>query len=255
LDDFNLTLVEPSVGCAGPRAACLDGDVIYLISEEGLYSFNGIEAINISRDKIPALWKRVNKPYLYQSVAFAWDGLVLFAVPVDGSLTNNLVIALDTSAGAFWLWDTMNIAEWARISTTSGTKLYSGDCSNGFVYEQDTGTDDAGVNISSYFELPTLDVGSPERMKKSRYCYVEYAPDQVTFGTCKGSKDYEAFAELTAVNADNNERKFALRPTITGKWRYFTLRLEHNQAGKFEIRSVMLPVKTKDKPSVKGVIE
>lgn len=254
LEDFRMDEVEPDIGCAGPRAACLDGSKIYFVSEQGLYVFNGMEAVNISRERIPGLWSRVNQTYLHNAAVHAWHGLVLFSLPMDSSTVNNLVIAHDPNTGAMWPWDGMNLTCWAEINTTSGTKLYAGHASTGFILEQDTGTDDAGVNISSYIELPTIDVGEADKMKKARYVYVEYGQDHETFGVCKVAKDYEDYVQLVARNVDKAMRKYALRPTIQGKWRYLSVRIEYSQAGSFEVRSVLVPYKLKNKSHVKGAV-
>ena len=254
ITDFRQEVCEGNVGCAGPLAACVDSSTIYFVSDKGLYSFDGMSAKNLTRDRIPALWARINKPYLSQAVAYPWDGLVLFALPLDTSTVNDFVLVYDTSTGAFWPWDEMDIAAWSEISTTSGTKLYSGHVSEGYVLEQDAGTDDDGTNISSYFELPTIDIGVPDKQKKARYVYVEHGEDQTTWATVKAFKDYATALELTARNADKAMRKYAIRPTITGKWRYFGVRVEHDQAGEFEVRSVLIPYKVKDKSSVKGAV-
>lgn len=253
--DFKLEEVVPDIGCAGPRAARLAVSKIYFISEQGLYEFNGMDANNLSRDRIPALWDRINKPALYQSAVYAWHGLILFALPLDTSTTNDLVIAYDPSTGAFWPWDGMTISCWEEISTTSETKLYAGSCLNGYVLEQDIGTNDAGTNITAYFEPGVIDAGSPYKEKKARYIYVEYGPDQETWGTVSASQDYSDFLELVARNKHNTLRKFAIRPTIKGKWRYLGIRVEHDQADGFEVRSVMLPYKIKDKAKVKDELE
>jgi hypothetical protein len=254
LTDFRLDPVDLNVGCAGPQAACLFESDIYFISEQGLYKFNGQTAINMSRDRIPLLWDRINKAALGQSAAYAWHGLILFSLPLDDSTVNDLVIAYDTSMGAMWPWDGMGISMWEEISTTSGSKLYAGSSLDGFVLEQDAGTDDAGVNIISYLELPSLDAGAADRLKTARYVYVEYGVDQVTFGKCYASKSNAAYLELVARNADKNMRKFALRPTIQGWWRYMGIKIQHDTADGLEIRSILMPYKIKPKSSVKGAL-
>jgi len=254
LTDYRLEVVEPNVGCSGPRAACLENDKIYFISEQGLYQFNGVSATNISRNRIPLLWDRVNKAALGQAAVYAWHGLILFALPIDDSTVNNLVIACDPAVPALWPWDGMNIAMWEEIATTSGTKLYAGLSTQGFVMEQDVGTDDAGTNITAFFELPTIDIGAADKKKKARYIYVEYAPSQETFGSVFVAIDNNDYQEITARNAENNMRKFALRPTIRDKWRYMNIKVHHDTADGFEVRSILMPFKIKEKSSVKGEV-
>jgi hypothetical protein len=254
LEDFRLERVVNGVGCTGPLAAAADEDgaLIYFVAEQGLYSFDGVTARNISRDIIPALWSTINVSALGQAAVKVWHGLVLFALPTGTSTTNDMVVSYDPSTQAFWPWDDMTISMWAEITTASGTKLYSGKTAEGYVLEQDTGDDDEGANISSYFRLPSIDLGEADMLKKSRYVIVEHGEDSTTWATVKLSKDYAADVEISAANANDNIRKYAIRPTITGKWRYLDIQLEHSQAGKFEVRSIKLPYKLKPKSSVKG---
>ena len=255
LEDFRLEPVA-NVGCAGPRAAYLDDSNVYFISEQGVYTFNGMDAVNISRGKIPFLWERVNKPYLYQSAVHAWQGLILFSVPLDESTTNNIVIVLDSTTGAFWLWDSMEVAMWVEIATTSGLKLYSGKTTEGYILEQNIGDNDEGANIACYLEPAVMNAGVPDKLKKARYVYIEHGENQsVTWAELFLSKDYETAVEVSAVSADGPMRKYSLRPEISDKWRYMGLRITHDKAGGFDLRSVVIPYKAKTKPNVKGEVE
>ena len=253
LTTYTLVEVVPGIGCVGPRAACLDSDnaIIYFVSEQGLYKFDGTTATNISRDRIPILWSTVNQVCLSQAVAFPWNGMVLFSLPVDSSETNNMVLVYDISTGAFWPWDSMNLSCWAEISTTSGMKLYSGSCVDGFVLQQDIGDDDCGLNIVAYFDPPTLDCGEADKLKRSRNIYVEHGKDQATWADVYVSKDEAELVELPATKASGVVRKYAVRPT-SDKWRYIGLRIQHDQAGPFEVRSVKLEYELIDQSSVRG---
>jgi len=256
IDDINVIEVVAGIGCSGPNAAAMDesGDLIYFISEQGLYSFNGISATNISRNMIPTLWEGVNVPALSQAAVKVWHGLVLFSLPTQGSDTNNFVLAYDPAIPAFWPWDAMYVTEWTEITTATGTKLYSGNTTEGYVLEQDTGTSDAGTNIAAYFQLPTIDMGDASILKKARDIYVEHGDESVTWAAVFVSKDYASAIEVDAVNASGVVRKYALKPDITGKWRSLDIKLSHSQAGKFDVRSVSIPYKIDSKPKVKGAI-
>lgn len=255
LDDYNLITIASGVGCAGARAACLDSDseMIYFISEQGLYQFDGLTPRNISRNRIPILWDSlINTPALHQAVAKSWHGLVLFSLPTGKSETNDMVLVYDPAVGSFWIWDSMEIACYEEFSTTSGTKLYAGLTHSGYVVEQDVGNNDMGQNIDAWFELPEIDIGVADKMKKARYIYVEHGENQNTWAEVFATKDHGEPLQLVAKSADGPMRKYAIRPTISGKWRYMGLSFKHSQASKFEIRSIMMPYKVKPKSSVKG---
>ena len=254
LEDYVLSPVTGSVGCAGPLAADLasDSEVIYFISEEGLYQFDGLNAQNISRGHIPMLWGTVNLPALNQAVVKSWHGLVLFALPVNKSTVNNLLLAYDPMTSSFWIWDNIEVSCYAEISTTSGINLYAGSATGGYVTQQDTGYSDFGENIKSMLRLPSLDAGAADRLKKSRYVYVEHGADQNEWVEVYAGKDKEEMALLPAISLNKGMRKYALRPKITGKWRYMDIEIRHENEGPLSVKSVMMPFKIKEKTSVKG---
>lgn len=252
LTDYRLDKIIGNIGCAGKRAGCVHNNVCYIVSENGLHAFDGTEANNLTDERIPLLWDRINKAYINQAAVHVWHGLILFALPLDDSTTNNIVIAYDPKTGGFWPWNGMNILDWTEIITTSGTKLYSADNSKGFVVLQDTGTDDFGTNITGYFEPMVFSGDMANREKKAKYIDIEYGPSQLTWGTIYASQDGAAYTEIPAYKKDGQVRRYKIRPTLDGKWRYIGLKIQHDTADGFELRSISIPYKLKPRPKIRG---
>lgn len=250
--DFRLDELETQVGCVGPRGAVVNGPEVYFVNEEGVYRFNGMKATNLSRDRIPQLWEGVNGGYLHNAVVTSWNGLILVAVPHGSSTTNNMVIAVDVGSGGFWPWTGINASCYLSFVEENGLRLYSGNPVEGYVYEQDVGSDDAGVPVNAYWEGTAFDAGSSERLKKAKKVFVEDAPEQELPATIKLSPDYGDFVELTLRGSSKGLRMFSISTVIKDKWRRVTPRIEHSQIGGCEIRSFMVPFKMKEKPKVKG---
>ena len=254
LTDYRLDKIISDIGCAGPRAGCVHNNMCYIVSEQGLFSFDGTSVSNLVEERIPLLWDRVNKIYLHQAAVHTWHNLILFALPLDDSTTNNVVFAHVPSTGAFWPWNGMNILDWCQFITTSGTKLYSADNTKGHIVLQDYGSDDFGTNITAYFEPTVFSGDMANREKKSKYIDIEYGPDQATWGTIYASEDGAAYTEIPAFKKDGQVRRYKMKPTLDGKWRYIGLRIVHDTADAFELRSIKVPYKIKRKPKIKGAL-
>jgi hypothetical protein len=92
------------------------------------------------------------------------------------------------------------------------------------------------------------------REKKSKYIDIEYGPDQATWGTIYASEDGAAYTEIPAFKKDGQVRRYKMKPTLDGKWRYIGLRIVHDTADAFELRSIKVPYKIKRKPKIKGAL-
>jgi len=248
LYDFRLDEMDSSIGCVGPQAAVVDGTRMYFISQEGLYTFNGLTAKSIHSERIPKLWDGINKEYLYKSVATVWDGLVWFSLPYGTSTTNNLVIVYDPSKGTFWPMLNINASCFQTFDDGTELKLYSGDAVAGYVNQQDVGTEDFGSPVSAYWIGKTQDQNLPEHLKKARKAFIEDSPNQTNPVSLLLSLDYGDFEAWTAKNNDKLIREYRMPSSLSAKWRYITPKFIHNTAGGCEVRGLMLPIKTKAKP-------
>jgi hypothetical protein len=92
-----------ALGCVGPRAwAYLGGDVAFL-SQDGIYRFS--EVLSDSRqvaeipmsDPVTGYIQRINPAAIHQVCAVTDGTSVRWALPLDGSATNNAVLVFDTS--------------------------------------------------------------------------------------------------------------------------------------------------------------
>lgn len=174
--DFTKSFLRPIVsgtGCVATRAAIFvpeiqgrpQADILYL-SREGVRSLNRSITDAPTGPGRPISFPieetidRINwsRPAISKATAFYWDNVAYFAVPVDGSTENNLVLAYDTTKDAWWESD-WEVADWAagRIDTerkffflTSATGLTeSYDSGANFtdgshLYETDNGNRDPG---------------------------------------------------------------------------------------------------------------
>lgn len=250
-NDFRLEEVDPRVGCVGPNAAVTHSMRMYFIGEGGLYEFNGLKAKNLVAEKIPQFWSTVNLGHIDKAVVTVWNELVLTALPVGSDVTeNNTVLVYDTRTGAFWKWTNMPISCYCITSDATSQVLLSGHNAEGTVCQQDVGDTDMGEPIVAVWEPRAIDLGTPERLKKIKRCFLEEAPDMETHATFCLSPDYEDFTELTFYGSDGGVRMYRI-PRELRRFRYIVPQITHSGAGEYEVRSIMFPYKLKRKPKVR----
>jgi hypothetical protein len=257
IDDFSLYELEPNIGCAGPRAATAYLNKMYFVSEEGLFEFNGVKAVNISDERIPRLWTKINTQALKNAAAAAWDGWIWFALPYGESTVNNLVILFNPITRSFWPMDGINASCFQIFNDGTTLNLYSGDTSAGYVIQQDVGTEDFEGDtdetpVSAYWEGRGYDQGYPEHEKTAKRVYVEDAPDTESPAVVELSANYGEFSPLAYRRSNGLIRVYKV-PKELRKWNYITPKISHSEAGPCEIRGLMVRHKIKGKPKIREV--
>lgn len=180
LTQFVPIRVVAGVGCTSNGSIQqIRGGLVFL-GEDGLYKFNGTPSIQKLSDRLNHTFSRITPGRRPFATSANWSSrhLYLLAVSVDGSPTNNLVIAWDYKNDALWLWDDIE-AQHFLIDEGSydEERLYFGD-STGRIFELGPGRTDNGGTISSY--LTTQRLGYLEREKKELREIKIYGESQYT---------------------------------------------------------------------------
>jgi hypothetical protein len=237
----------------GPRAACVDGSKLYFISDEGLFSFNGMTAKNISEPVIPNLWANINKAYLGNAVAFPWKGKIWFSVPYGNSTVNNMVIICKSSGDieTFWPMSGINASFLEVFNDGTSLKLYSADSLAGYVNQQEIGTTDFGEDIDAYWICKSFDVGVPDREKKAKKIFMEGIYGLTDQMSMEIALNYGSFVALTDSKFDGIMTEFAFPTELRVKWRYLAPKFCYSGKNGCEVRGLSLPYKPKAKPRVR----
>ena len=235
-DDFRLTSPETKIGATGSRAVARHHNQLYFVGEDGLYAWNGMSATNISRDRIPGLWEKVNIEHLDKAAVVSWKGMIWFALPEDRSSYNNLILVyIPTSEGGkWWLWRGINASCFSVFDNKNENILYSGDAYAGYVNQQDTGTDDFGQPISAYMVPPTLDK-DPEVLKYFSLAQIMDSP-KANDVEIQAAIDYGDFASLRYEGGDELVRTYRFFNKYKG--RVLQTKLLHNALGGCEVRGL-----------------
>jgi hypothetical protein len=164
--------------------------------------------------------------------------------------TNNLVLLHDPdpNGGKFWPMDSIDASCFQAYHNGTELLFYSGDAVAGYINQQDIGTEDFGSSVSAYWRGKNFDQDAAEHEKNARQAFIGDSPDQVTPATLKLSTDYGDFNEWTYKRGDGLMREYRVPSAYRAKWRFITPEFSHASAGGCEIRSLMLMVKTSNKP-------
>jgi len=233
LDNFRVTKVEGVHGVAGIRAGIVIEPYFYYISNDGIFRWDGLKAVNIINPPgtdspgIPDTWAGVNKTYLDKAVASynKYYEVLEFHVPYGASTTNNLTIVYSLRSGAIWIFSGKTVSCVMDYNTGTAIKEYTGSVTTGYVIEQNTGFNDLGAAISADWQGPNFCGDSPIRIKKFRKAFAE---------DVKGLNDAVFQYRLntaatwitpTAATDLNDVRKYMI---ANGKARFFQPRFTHD---------------------------
>ena len=253
MDDFSLDTTDNDTGAVGERAAVGVGPYIYYISDEGLCVWNTVRSTNISENVVPGFWRRVNQTYLHNAAVGFWDGIVWFALPIDGSTTNNAVMAFipdpsSAAQGTFWPLTNINATMFRKFNDGEELRFFSGDTLAGYLNEQWTGNDDFGAAIDAYWIGKTVDLGAPETEKvgypfTAPRTYIERSPDTTSEVSVEMSLDGGAYTALTSMGTDGIVHEYKFAPNV--KWRNMSPKLIHSGTTPCKVRGLMVPYKVK----------
>lgn len=177
--DFTKSLLRPitlETGAVATRGVVWtpgaeNADILFL-SREGIRSLNrsltdsqGGAGLPLSY-RVQGLVDRINWQAANRAVASYWNGVAYFALPLDGAINNNYVLAYDAFRDAFWFLD-WNVSAWAPCQLTAERKhfflgsnfasavseSYGTGVSLGYhIYETETGSIDPGGSPIDFTE-------------------------------------------------------------------------------------------------------
>ena len=253
LDNFQLAEIDSRVGCVGPRALGRYGLQLYFISDDGLYTTNGLKTVNLSEAKIPDTWATINKEHLHKAVVGVWNDLIRFELPEGTSTYNNYSIWFDPATQAFWPMRGINASCYELFNDGTKIILYSGNSNAGYVDKQDTGTDDFGSAIYAFWKGKFYDAGMPEVQKKGRKAYVQDSPNTENVTTLSLNLDYGTSYNSLSFNRSEGYIREYLFALEANRWRYLSPMVAHESAGACEVRGIAIPYKPKAMMGLRGI--
>lgn len=242
LDDFRCEEMNSKIGCVGKFAAYMYDPYVFFVSDEGLCVWNGQSVQNLSADRIPGFWNRVNKEYIHKTAVGSWDKLIWIALPIDGNTNNSAVLIYQlpeqgVAGGKFWLWTGINASCFQVYNDGTQDIFYSGSSNTYYVDKQYTGYTDFGAAISGYWIGKSFAIDEAERRCFLGFAYVQDVPGANDV-VLQFSVDYGDFFTLSPDNSDTDSllRRFNFFDVFKG--RYLRPKITHSAATSCEVRGI-----------------
>lgn len=223
MDDFRLGAIEANYGVVGPRAGITVEPHFYYVSHSGIMKWDGLKSVELTK-VIPQTWARVNKTALSKAVVFYYNNQLWFCLPENESTTNNLVLVYDLKFSSWWIFRGLNIACFEMFLDGGTATPYVGDSALGNINQIDTGYNDNGIAISSYWIGKKFDAGDPVRLKKFKKAFVVDAEglNDVVYSY---QVDLDGWQTPVAKTDRKNVRCYSI---LNGKGRYYQPRFAHD---------------------------
>ena len=156
---------------------------VYFASNDGFYVFDGSQPIKIS-SKIQSLFDEINKSKLDRIYGIHYKELnqIWWGVTTGSNIYNNKIYAYDYINNVWWKYGpayAFPYNSFAEIIDNNVLKIYSG-ASNGFVFEQNVGSNFSGDAIVAYWKSKLLDFDAPSKAKRLSEIYAN--AKQATYG-------------------------------------------------------------------------
>lgn len=107
-------------GASYPGTVAVDSEKIYMLSSDGLLSYDGLNASPFMQEYAQDVWARLNKAKLDRACACMHRECYYLSVALDDSEVNNAVVIYNTREQTWLLRDDLNVERWL----SSGDTLY-----------------------------------------------------------------------------------------------------------------------------------
>lgn len=170
--NFELRNITNEIGLINKSTLVEWDNYLMFLSDRGIYLFDGSNLKNISEGKINNLLNSMadkTKPK-----AVIWDNKYLLAYPSTSSNYNDEAIFYDMASGVFGRFKNLYVNDWVvwNGGDDSG-QIFFGSSNQGTIYRWDTGSNDDGYEIESYYYTPSYSFGANMNDKAIKKFYVQ----------------------------------------------------------------------------------
>jgi hypothetical protein len=173
--NFFVQEISNIYGCLNNRCSVLFDDVMLFLDRKGVFQYNGANLVYVS-PKVQPIFDRMNYNSALLCACGAHDKLrnqVLFAIPVDGSTTNNLTVVYDYVADSWTTHSGYNANLFAEIQGYNNTKrLFYGDYNGRVNWFSASFLSDNGSGITLSYKTRYLHDMGDSVQKQFRRLYV-----------------------------------------------------------------------------------
>ena len=173
--NFFIQEVSNLYGCLNNRCAVLFDDVMLFLDRKGVFQYNGANLVYVS-PKVQPIFDRMNYNAALSCACGSHDKIrnqILFAIPIDGSTTNNITIVYDYITQAWTYHTGYNANIFAEIQGYNNTKqLFYGDYNGRVNYFGASFLSDNGVGYTLSFKTRYLHDMGDSTQKQFRRLYI-----------------------------------------------------------------------------------
>lgn len=194
--EFDWERIDAGVGCVGANAIAEIDNVLYFISSDGFYAFDGTKPPYAIDTNVEGLVKNRNADLESQFEVDYYDNSELFFTVANGSsIRKNRVYIYDTSIHNWTKWD-VEVAGIGslmygaseryidfplpyyqygmRIGDAKGSKdpIFTFGSYDGYLYKYGNSLNDLDNAIDAYWISPWIDFGYPDRNKRILRVYI-----------------------------------------------------------------------------------
>lgn len=173
--NFFVQEISNLYGCLNNRCSILFDDVMVFLDRKGVFQYNGANLTYLST-KVQPIFDRMNYNSALSVACGAHDKLrnqLLFAIPVDGSTTNNITIVYDYVAQAWTSHSGYNASIFAEIQGYNNIRrLFYGDYNGRVNWFSASFLSDNGVGITLSYKTRYLHDLGDSIQKQFRRLYL-----------------------------------------------------------------------------------
>jgi len=239
--DFVRRQIVSGKGSFANRSLANTGNTIIMVHDSGILNFNGTTIQDLSvnfKTKIDG----INSDYIQNACGIHYNKRYWLSYTPNSSTTQDKTLVLDTISGACTEYEYGVNAFYLDLANN----LY-GACNSGFVRQLDTGTDDDGSNIVSYWQSKYFDFGLPNVTKRIKECvvYCALASEDLTFRFDVDQERRNWSKTITPVLATMKECRFSCGKELVGK--RFRLKISHTGVEEFKVWQIIFRYETIDR--------
>lgn len=264
---FALYQLDNTLGTEGTYAACAVAGKAYFLDERtGVWQYDGAEFRNLSEPIRDKLLGDLNREAAYKSVVFWHDRKVYVSIPTgtQSTATQSVTYVYDTQLETWTKWDYGFVPSpfpmYSDLEVTGPTvslsnNMFGGTPTKG-VYEFNTGLNDDGVAISSYFTTPWMNVGNVADRHRLRRLEVlaDEGDDTITVDVFTDLEFDSAKTQITFNPVAGTENVLEANQTLDDYlWTWLCLRFTQNGLNEdMNLFGVGLTMSTR--PSFRGTV-
>ena len=206
--NFELRNVTNEIGMIDRRTLVEYEDVLIFTGDLGVYKFDGSNLINISAGIINTFidtWANMTS-----LSAILWENKYLLSYTTTGNTSNDEAVFFDLTRNIWGRFTGLYAGSWVAWSGRSDpNEIYYASSNQGAVYKWNDGTNDAGYEITSLYDTPSLSHGAQTNDKSFKKFYIQ----QIALGDWN-----ETITQFSDIAAETTTKSLNLSPGTTSLW-------------------------------------